>query len=50
MIQSTLIRRVWTSSTNSATSQKSMELSLTESSEKLPTGVEEITRKGGFSD
>ncbi|VDO03993.1 unnamed protein product [Rodentolepis nana] len=50
MIQSTLIRRVSISSTNSATSQQSMELSLTESSEKIPPGLEEITRKGGVSD
>nr|CUU00409.1 hypothetical transcript [Hymenolepis microstoma] len=50
MTQSTLIRRVSTSSTDSATSHQSMELSLTESSEKLPPGIEEITRKGGVPD
>ncbi|KAM3177376.1 hypothetical protein ACTXT7_004696 [Hymenolepis weldensis] len=50
MAQSGPIRRVSTSSADSTASQRSLELSLTESSEQLPLGVEEITKKGGVSD
>uniref|UniRef100_A0A158QCZ2 DUF5917 domain-containing protein n=1 Tax=Hymenolepis diminuta TaxID=6216 RepID=A0A158QCZ2_HYMDI len=50
MAQSGPIRRVSISSADSTTSQRSVELSLTESSEQLPLGVEEITKKGGVSD
>ncbi|KAM7540135.1 hypothetical protein Aperf_G00000038182 [Anoplocephala perfoliata] len=47
MVKSALVRRPSTPSSASPTSPTSLELSLTESSEQLPFGVEEITKQGG---